>query len=423
MNRAFVSLYLIIVLSIVLLGLVLNKFWDEINPPLEIDPAVVDLIALIENNLKSNQHKDKSIYIEEVTLGLNYQAKLLSVSNFSKTNIAEKIKLGGIVNVNDENSHYFYKRIQQSDDVIVLSYPLLPSNRSRFYMPFIFLFYSAIAVVVFFWVWPLARDLARLAQHAQQLGNDGHQHIIKVSPRSVVYPFANAFNAMACRLNEIMRSQKEMTLAVSHELRTPLARMKFALAISEEQIMPEGLRRQLSGINRDILDMESLINSFLAYAAFDRQSQQLNQCEGHIQDLLKNIISRLLSHQEGSIHIDVKDETRGQVIVCEWSLMQTALQNLIDNALGYAREKIIISIKITTDHFIMIVEDDGLGVPEDQQERVFESFVRIYSEQNNRSGFGLGLALVKRIMDWHFGSVSCGHSRLGGAEFTLVWPR
>jgi K+-sensing histidine kinase KdpD len=169
--------------------------------------------------------------------------------------------------------------------------------------------------------------------------------------------------------------------------------------------------------------MESLINSFLAYAAFDQQSQQLNQREGHIQDLLQNIISRLLDNQDGNIHIEVKDETQGQAITCEWSLMQTALQNLIHNALGYAQELIVISIQVTPSHFVVFVEDDGSGVPEDQQERVFESFVRIYSEQNHRSGFGLGLALVKRIMDWHTGSVICTRSRLGGAQFILQWLR
>ena len=102
MNRAFVSLYLIIVLSIVLLGLVLNKFWDEINPPVEIDPAVVDLIALIETSLKSSKTEDKNTYLKQATAGFKYQVKLLSLSNFSKTDIAEKIKQGGIISVNDE---------------------------------------------------------------------------------------------------------------------------------------------------------------------------------------------------------------------------------------------------------------------------------------------------------------------------------
>lgn len=423
MNRAFVSLYLIIVLSIVLLGLVLNKFWDEMNPPQEIDVAVIDLIQLLETSLKNSENTGKNIQLKQLTTGLRYQAQLVSLADFSKTNIAEKIKSGSVINANDADAQYFYKRINNADDVLVLTHPINSNNHNSFYIPFILLFYSAIAVAIFLWVWPLARDLARLAQHAQQLGKDGQHHIIKISTRSVVYPFANAFNAMATRLSENMRSQKEMTLAVSHELRTPLARMKFALAITEDQNISDGLRRQLAGINRDILDMESLINSFLAYAAFDPQSQQLNQREGHIQDLVQNIIFRLSSHQSGNIQIDVHDETDQQTMLCEWSLMQTAIQNLIDNAQGYAKAHIRVTLKITSTNFLIAVEDDGPGVPEDQRHRIFESFVRIYSDLPNRSGFGLGLALVKRIMDWHSGSVSCSCSGLGGAQFTLQWPR
>jgi len=423
MNRAFVSLYLIIVLSIVLLGLVLNKFWDEMNPPQEVDLAVVDLIQLLETSLKNSENANRSIDLKQLTAGLRYQAQLVSLEDFSKTNITEKIKSGAVINASDTNTHYFYKRINNTDNVLVLANPLSSSNHNSFYIPFILLFYSAIAVVVFLWVWPLARDLARLAQHAQQLGKDGQQHIIKISTRSVVYPFANAFNAMATRLSENMRLQKEMTLAVSHELRTPLARMKFALAITEDQNISDGLRCQLTGINRDILDMESLINSFLAYAAFDPQSQQLNQREGHIQDLVQNIISRLVSHQGGNIQIEICDETDRQTMICEWSLMQTAIQNLIDNALGYAKAHIRVTLKITSTDFLIEVEDDGPGVAKDQRTRIFESFVRLYSDLPNRSGFGLGLALVKRIMDWHLGSVSCNYSRLGGAQFTLQWPR
>lgn len=86
-------------------------------------------------------------------------------------------------------------------------------------------------------------DLARLSQHAQQIGKEGEPLSIEIPVRPVFYPFGNVFNAMATRLDEFMRSQKEMTLAVSHELRTPLARMKFALAITEEQSLPTGLPR------------------------------------------------------------------------------------------------------------------------------------------------------------------------------------
>jgi signal transduction histidine kinase len=423
MNRAFVSLYLIIVLSIILLGLVLNKFWDEVNPPSDVDPAVADLIVLIEQKLHDNKQVDKDALLAETSAALKHQMELSSLQNFSKTDIAEIIKQGNLVSVQDESKHYFYKRLANSDDVLMLAYPAEQTRRSALYIGFILLFYSAIAGAVFLWVWPFTRDLARLTQHTKQIGKDGQQNPIFISTRSVIYPFANAFNLMAKRLNDVMRSQKEMTLAVSHELRTPLARMKFALAITEEQDLPVSLQRQLKGINKDIVEMESLINSFLAYAGFDQQSQQLNQREGYIQDLIQNITARLLSHQEGKIKIKVNDETRGQPIICEWSLMQTAIQNLIHNALGYARELILVSIKITATDFIIEIDDDGPGVPTEQQTRIFESFVRIYSELANRSGFGLGLALVKRIMEWHLGFVSCTHSPLGGAKFTLMWPR
>ena len=161
----------------------------------------------------------------------------------------------------------------------------------------------------------------------------------------------------------------------------------------------------------------------MAYAAFDQKSQQLNRCEGHIQDLVQDIIARLTNHHEREIQIEICDDTQGQVMRCEWSLMQTAIQNLIHNALGYAKTSIRVTLKITSMDFIIEVEDDGPGVPEDQQSRIFESFVRIYCELPNRSGFGLGLALVKRIMSWHLGLAVCTRSDLGGAKFTLIWPR
>jgi two-component system OmpR family sensor kinase len=422
MNRAFVSLYLIIVLSILLLGLVLNKFWDEVNPPQAIDPVVVDLMSLLEQSMGAHPNQDSQTTLNLLSAQQHYKATLVPLANFSTTTLAEQIKRGEIVSASDEHTSYFYKRLANSADVLTLAYTSELNKRSEFYAVFILLFYSAIAVVVFLWVWPLTRDLARLTQHAQQMGSDTQQNTIAISPRSVLYPFAKVFNAMAKRLEDIMHSQKEMTLAVSHELRTPLARMKFALAMTEEQSLPPNLIRQLTSINRDILEMESLINSFLAYAAFDQQSQQLNQREGHLGDLVQEIIGRLTSHLGGNIAVNVIDKTDGTATRCEWSLMQTAIQNLIHNALGYANSQICVTLEREGKNFSVMVEDDGPGIPDDQRERVFESFVRIYSDLPNRSGFGLGLALVKRIMDWHLGAASCSRSTLGGAKFTLKWP-
>ena len=172
MNRAFASLYLIIVLSILLLGLVLNKFWDEVNPPQALDPAVVDLISLIEQSLQSSPNPDRQQQLTKMTAQLKYKASLVSITNFSSTAIAERIKQGDVVSIADEHTNYYYKRLANTNDVLLLAYSSESNNRSELYVIFILIFYGAIAGVVFLWVWPLTRDLARLSQHAQQIGKE-----------------------------------------------------------------------------------------------------------------------------------------------------------------------------------------------------------------------------------------------------------
>ena len=77
---------------------------------------------------------------------------MVSLSNFAKTDIAEKIKQGGVISVNDENAHYFYKRVENSDDVLVLVSFISSNNHGELYVVFILVFYGAIAGIIFLWV-------------------------------------------------------------------------------------------------------------------------------------------------------------------------------------------------------------------------------------------------------------------------------
>jgi two-component system OmpR family sensor kinase len=121
MNRAFVSLYLIIVLSIILLGLALNKFWDELSPPDAVDPAIIDLIKVIETSIENNQDRDKAMLLRSLNSNLNYHVELIPIVNFSKTDIAGKITQGGVVSISDEKTHYFYKILNNANDVLMLT--------------------------------------------------------------------------------------------------------------------------------------------------------------------------------------------------------------------------------------------------------------------------------------------------------------
>lgn len=101
------------------------------------------------------------------------------------------------------------------------------------------------------------------------------------------------------------------------------------------------------------------------------------------------------------------------------------MQNLVSNALRHAETQVRLSFSIGLEHCRIDVEDDGPGVPEAEWERVFTPFLRLDDSRTRASGgHGLGLSIVRRIIYWHHGRAQVDRSQvLGGARFSLIWPR
>ena len=103
--------------------------------------------------------------------------------------------------------------------------------------------------------------------------------------------------------------------------------------------------------------------------------------------------------------------------------MSRVLDNLVQNALRYAKHKV--DVTFTKDHndYLLIVEDDGNGIAKDQREHIFEAFSRIDASRDRASGgFGLGLAIADRIIKAHQGSILVSDSSMGGARFEVRIP-
>jgi signal transduction histidine kinase len=235
----------------------------------------------------------------------------------------------------------------------MLSIPVSDESESPFYRLLLIVFYLAIALVIYLWVWPLSRDSKKLESQTRTLGKDGVPETLKISPTSTLYPLAQAFNHMAQRLRELIASHREMTNAVSHELRTPLARMKFALAMIEEEKLNDKDRRQLRSVEQDIAEMESLISALLAYAGFEQKTQQLKQTSGHMRDLLDELQLRFARHNQRHLQLDICDLSNNEKFVCEWKLIETVLQNFINNAARYAKSRIRIELMQTQSEYII----------------------------------------------------------------------
>jgi signal transduction histidine kinase len=436
MNRAFISLYFFIVASVVLIGWGLNQFWESIAPAQEPTAEIHALFTLIEDDVLTQQPQSDAGYTQaaqQLSKQLNLPLELLPLDDLAQSAAMHDLHAGKILAASSNGDIIWYKRLAHTDHVIMLSIPISDESESPFYRVLLIVFYLAIALAIYLWVWPLSRDSKKLESQTRTLGKDGVPETLEISPTSTLYPLAQAFNHMAQRLRELIASHREMTNAVSHELRTPLARMKFALAMVEEENLTDKDRRQLRSVEQDIAEMESLISALLAYAGFEQKTQQLKQTSGHMRDLLEELQLRFARNSPRQHHVELEicDTTDNAEFICEWKLIETVLQNFINNAARYAKARIRIELMQTQSEFIIAVEDDGAGIPKDKRERVFESFVRLYHEDQDENtagsatgGFGLGLAIVKRIMQWHQGSAQFVEPKmLGGARAEIRWPK
>lgn len=422
MNRAFLSLYAFIVASVILLGWGLNSLWDSISPDAKTRPEIYTLFDLLEKNLKSGRHQDLEKWLQSQAADL----QVIPLDELAATGAFSQLKAGEILTVQENGSTSYYKVFLTRNQLLILSYPK-NSESTGIYKLLLIIFYLGIALAIFLWVWPLSRDAKRLERQTLWVGKDGVPETLQIAPTSTLYPLARAFNQMVERLRELIASHREMTNAVSHELRTPLARMKFALAMLESQIADSKAQQHLQGITQDIHEMESLISSLLVYAGFEQHTQSLQKREGQMQDLLETLRERFVRAGKNHLQIEIVDLSQGATCLCEWKLMETAVQNLVNNAVRYAQSRIHIEYGKQGNEWYLAVEDDGPGIPVAERERIFDSFVRLYHATTEResqsSGFGLGLAIVKRIMQWHKGQVKALDSHvLTGARIELRWP-
>ncbi|MES2822242.1 MAG: ATP-binding protein [Pseudomonadota bacterium] len=439
MNRAFISLYAVIVLSVVIMGWGLNQFWENLAPEPVITPEIEALFYLIEDSLTSSKNDlgnsennvgnpvtSSSAYLQKLSQTLAIDIQLLSPDDLVDSSSIKLMQANTIVAAGSPDARIWYKHLLRHDKILMLSVVKSDALASPLYKALLVVFYVGIALVIFLWLWPLSRDAKKLEKQTRTLGKDAVPETLRISSASALYPLARAFNHMAQRLRELIASHRDMTNAVSHELRTPLARMKFSLAILEAQAHPEKIQKQHASIAQDIGEMESLIGSLLMYAGFEQNSQQLQQREGHMRALLDDMCKRFARNNPNNLIIEIIDYSDSAVFCCEWKLIETVLQNLMNNAARYARTRIFVGLVQSATEYRIFVEDDGPGIPDRERQRVFDSFVRLYSAEPNNSagGFGLGLAIVKRIMKWHRGdAVFVQPQQLSGARAEIYWPK
>ncbi|MGC5743216.1 ATP-binding protein [Chryseobacterium sp. NFX27] len=217
---------------------------------------------------------------------------------------------------------------------------------------------------------------------------------------------AKSFNTMIARLDDVFQSQKDFTASASHEIRTPITRMAFQLEnlIKFEKHSPETLS-SLQQIQRDVYQLSDLTNSLLLLTKFDKENIQSIYEEVRIDEVIFEAFEAVeKSYPALKMDFLISEDTseNGLLTISGiHSLLVIVFINLFKNAAVYSdNEEVDVLIKETNDQLTVDVISHGDTIPEEEQTKLFEAFMRGNNSQNI-SGSGLGLRIAKRILEYH----------------------
>ena len=182
------------------------------------------------------------------------------------------------------------------------------------------------------------------------------------------------------------------------------------------------MKESLSHIKADITAINDLVSATLKYAILERADLSLNIGTHNFTTLLPAITESVRNDVRPGIQIHARLRGETDNVICDLHLVETVVKNLLYNAARYAKREVRLSFTVEDGVNQLLVDDDGPGIPEKDRHRVFDSFVQLEPAGADKSGFGLGLAIAKRAIEWHRGEVSVAASPLGGARICAVWP-
>jgi len=255
----------------------------------------------------------------------------------------------------------------------------------------------------------LNRPLKSLEIAAEDVGRGDFPDPLIERGTSEIMAVTQAFNHMSKGIKQLEEDRNLLMAGISHDLRTPLTRIRLASEMIQEQ--DDFLKE---GIETDIEDMNNIIDQFIDYIRHDSKDKAEL---GDLNDLVDEVLNvetprdRLISFHPSECpkiplrHVAVK----------------RALANLVQNAIRYTSDEIEVSTRVEKDYAIVLVSDNGTGIPEADIERLFQPFTQGDTARGTE-GSGLGLAIIKRIIDTHGGKVELSNRVTGGLQAKVYLP-
>ena len=300
-------------------------------------------------------------------------------------------------------------KIRSGQDVIEFLVPkeMVATSSVRLFVLWTTLPSIVLIIIALIFLKNQTKPLVKLAKAAERFGKGDYVNDFRASGSQEIRKASFEFDRMAKRINRHLNQRAEMLSGISHDLRTPLTRLKLQLAMLKQKDVSEKM-------SKDIDEMEKMLNDYLQFAKTQSQESttliNLNNLFGSIKKEIGN--DKLVLNENKPII-----ELNGRPMA-----LKRSFENVINNGLIYGK-MVSVDIHKGNNRALIMIEDDGPGIPEDQYKNVFKPFFRLDKSRSlNQSGVGLGLAIVEDIINSHGGNIQLGRSQYNGLQVKISLP-
>ena len=423
-KRLFYRSLLIVAVPIIGLQLTISivffdSLWIKTNKGMT-NSVVSEIFTFIEaykNEKDYNKQKLTDLYYQNFRLSINY----LENEKLSK-NVSERwySPMDRILRRELKNKFEYYwfdtlsyketvdLKIKYQDGILQFLIPKdrITNSSARLFGLWITLPAFLLIFIAIIFLKNQTRPIISLARASEKFGRGEDVEEFRPSGALEIRQAGYEFDKMRKRITRHLNQRSEMLSGISHDLRTPLTRIKLQLAfINNKEISKK--------LSNDVTEMEKMLNEYLQFAS----SSSAEKTETFdLSDLLE---STVIKYERKEITTDIPERV---FLDGRKNLIERCFNNLIDNSIKYSTN-ILISLKKSANSIIIIIDDDGPGIPENERENVLKPFYKIdKSRSDSKSSVGLGLSIASDIIRSHGGNISLERSPTNGLRVTIFLP-
>ena len=273
-------------------------------------------------------------------------------------------------------------------------------------------------ILIFFVTSHIIKPIRKITSATKKVASGDFNATVDINRNDEIGKLADNFNLMIKELNSIEYLRKDFVSNISHELKTPIASIQgFTKLLAKENLKKEEKQEYIDIIIEETTRLSNLSNNMIKLTNFENQEIVTNKKEYRLDEQIRKCII-MLEEKINEKNIKVELDTEEIIIKEDADLIMEVWINLLSNAIKYSKQNGNININITNENEYWKVEikDDGLGIPEDKKERIFEKFFQV-EKSHSYDGSGLGLAIVKRIIDLTKGKIEVKSEEGKGTSF------